>query len=372
MTDIVFCHLLNDTSGSPRILRGVIKALGDENWCAKMFIGSDGRGVLEGCGIPLSRYWYSRSSFKIVTLFTFLLSQFFLFFALAKDRSIKNNAIIYVNTLLPFGAAIFGKLSGRKVVYHVHEISIEPKPLRLFLCLIVRLTSSLNIYVSKSHALALPIEGVPSVIIHNALDEGFSAVASDSEYLCRREGIFRVLMITSLRDYKGVPELLSLVSLLKQRTDICFDLLVNDGQDVIDRYFLGKPFFPQLTVHPRTNNPAVFYQNASLVLNLSRVDLCVETFGLTILEAMAFGVPVIVPPVGGPVELVSDAVEGFVVDSRKTALLKKKILTLADNPDLCNSMSFSARKKSQNFSGESFATEIRKILLNLESVSLQP
>lgn len=361
-TDMVFCHLLNDASGSPRVLRGVIKALSSENRRAKLFIGSAGRGVLEGCGIPVSRYWYFRSSHKIVTLFTFLLSQFFLFFALARDRSIERNAVIYVNTLLPFGAALFGKLTGRKVIYHVHEISIEPKPLRFFLCWITRLTSSKNIYVSKAHALALPIAGVPSVQIYNALDEEFSVVASHSVYQYRRDGVFNVLMIASLRDYKGIPELLALTLMLEHRTDIRFNLVVNDDQDAIDHYFSGEVRPTTLTVHPRTDNPAVFYQTAGLVLNLSRVDVWVETFGLTILEAMAFGVPVIVPPVGGPVELVTDAMEGFVVDSRNTVLLKDRVLTLADNSELCNVMSEAARQRAQDFSSHVFAAALRQVI----------
>lgn len=362
MTEIVFCHLLNDASGSPRVLRGAIKALCSKGRRAKLFIGSAGCGVLEGCGIPVSRYWYFRSSHKIVTLFTFLLSQFFLFFALATDRSIERNAVIYVNTLLPFGAALFGKLTGRKVVYHVHEISIEPKLLRFFLCWIARLTSSKNIYVSKAHALALPIEGVPAVQIYNALDEKLAVVASHSVYQSRRDGIFNVLMIASLRDYKGVPELLALVSMLEYRTDIRFDLVVNDEQVVIDRYFSRKTQPSRLTVHPRTDSPAGFYQRASLVLNLSRVDVWIETFGLTILEAMAFGVPVIVPPVGGPAELVSDAVQGFVVDSRNIELLSERLLALADNSALCNAMSLSARQRAQNFSSQVFAAALRQVI----------
>lgn len=360
--DMVFCHLLNDASGSPRVLRGVIKALGNDNRRAKLFIGSAGRGVLEGCGIPVSRYWYFRSSHKIVTLFTFLLSQFFLFFALSRDRSIAINAVIYVNTLLPFGAALFGKLTGRKVVYHMHEISIEPKPLRFFLCRIARLTSSKNIYVSKAHALALPIAGVPAVQIYNALDEEFVVLSSHSVYQYRRHGVFNVLMIASLRDYKGVPELLALVSMLEHRKDIRFDLVVNDEQVAIDRYFSGKIQPSRLTVHPRTDNPASFYQRASLVLNLSRVDVCVETFGLTILEAMAFGVPVIVPPVGGPAELVSDAVQGFLVDSRNIELLSERLLALADNSALCNAMSLSARQRAQDFSSQVFASALRQVI----------
>ncbi|MBK8817501.1 MAG: glycosyltransferase family 4 protein [Methylococcaceae bacterium] len=369
MTKIVFCHLYNDESGSPRVLRQVIKAAveGKAN-VGKLFIGSDGRGVLESCGIPISRYWYYRSGFKVATLFTFLISQVFLFFALVKDRSIEKDAPVYINTLLPFGGALFGKLTGRKVIYHVHEISIEPKPLRLFLCWIARLTSSKNIYVSKAHLLALPIAGVPAVRVYNALDENFVNIALRSVYQHRRNGFFNVLMLASLRDYKGIPELLVLISTLEYRKDIRFDLVVNDGKQAIDRYFSGKIIPTLLTVHPCTDNSAGFYKKACLVLNLSRVDVWIETFGLTILEAMAFGVPVIGPTMGGPAELISDEVEGFVVDSRDTKLLHNKILALADNPGLCNVMSKAARNRSQDFSFPVFAVAIRQVLVGESNI----
>jgi glycosyltransferase involved in cell wall biosynthesis len=363
--EIIFCHLLNDASGSPRILKSAISALDNDNRPSKLFIGSSGHGILEGCGIPITRYWYFRSSHQFITLFTYLLSQFSLLYALISDKSINKNAVIYVNTLLPFGAAIFGKLTGRKVIYHVHEISIAPKPLRLFLCWMARLTSSKNIYVSKAHVVALPIANVPNVQIYNALDEEFAAIATQSVYQYRRANVFNILMIASLRDYKGIPELLSLVSMLEYRKDIRFYLVVNDEQNAIDRYFFGEEQPSNLSVHPRTDNTAIFYQGASLVLNLTRVDICIETFGLTILEAMAYGIPVIVSPVGGPAELVTDGLQGFTVDSRDTALLIKKVLALADNSDLCLKMSKAGRYRALDFSFHNFSTILHQTLKNI-------
>ncbi len=361
MNDIVFCHLLNDSSGSPRVLLGAIKALTNERILGKLFVGSYGRGVLESTGIPISRYWYFRSRFRIITLLTLLLSQVLLFTALTKDRSIKKNAVIYVNTLLPFGAAIFGKITGRKVIYHVHEISIEPKILRFILCGIARLTSSVNIYVSQAHMRALPIFPTPAMCIYNALDSEFSSMASRSEYKHRRNGVFVVLMLASLRDYKGVPEFMKLASLLSYRNDIRFDLVVNDDKATIDQYFSVKKIPSQVTVHPRTAHPFEFYKGASLLLNLSRIDEWVETFGLTILEAMAFGIPVIVPPVGGPAELVTDLVEGFTVDSRDNVLLSERLLSLADNPKLAYAMSTEARSRAQDFSVQRFSLALQKL-----------
>lgn len=366
MNQIIFCHLLNDFSGSPKVLAETISVLKKQSSGAKIFIGSGSEGFLSNCDLPVTRYWYVRSKYRWVTLFTYFFSQLFLFFALLRDRSIEKKAIIYVNTLLPFGAALYGKLTGRRVLYHIHEVSISPAPLRLYLTSLVTWTSSLNIYVSKTHMEMLPIKGVAVRCIHNTLEEGFQLVAAAACYIPRREGIFKVLMVASLRDYKGIPELLALVDTLAGRDDIHFDLVVNGELADINEYFSNRKCPPQLTVYPRTMDTPAFYGAAGVVLNLSRVDTCQETFGLTILEAIAFGVPVIVPPCGGPAELVTDAVQGFLVDSRDTAQLRLRVLALADDEPLCMAISQAARLRAQDFGHDKFAAALEAAIAEVQ------
>lgn len=359
---IVFAHLLNDSSGSPRVLMSTIATLANGDEQAKLFIGSDGNGCLSHCGLPITRYWYRRTGNRVATLFTYLSSQFELLFKLLFDRAIGRNAVIYVNTLLPFSAALYGRLTGRKVIYHVHEISVTPAPLKWLLVSLARWTSSLNIYVSDAHMRALPITGVPALRIHNALDHDFLRAASESVYDHRRDGVFTVLMVASLRDYKGVPELLAQAESMLDHVDIRFELLVNDERADIDRYFADRSLPANLVVHPRTPDTSSFYRRAGVLLNLSRVDQWIETFGMTILEAMAFGVPVIVPPIGGPTELVTDGVEGYWVDSRGHQKLLDRVLQLSQDEALCLAMSKAGRAKAETFSPARFAAEIRQAI----------
>lgn len=360
---IVFAHLLNDVSGSPRVLQSAIKTLTAAGYSAKLYIGSDGDGCLSTCGIPITRYWYRRTGHRVLTLFTYFFSQVALLFKLLGDQSIDARAVVYVNTLLPFGAALYGWLTRRRVIYHVHEVSITPAPLRWLLVGIARLTSSLNIYVSNAHMHALPIKGGRCVRHYNALDDEFTTKAFATTYSHRHGGVFRVLMVASLRDYKGVPELLKLAERFSAVPDIRFDLVVNDGQVAIDRYFFGRAVPPSLTVHPRIADTSCFYAAASLVLNLSRVDAWVETFGMTVLEAMSYGVPVVVPPVGGPVELVVDGVHGYQVDSRDAGKLHDTVLALYETPSLCEKLSVACRARSAEFSEARFREGLA-ILMN--------
>lgn len=57
----------------------------------------------------------------------------------------------------------------------------------------------------------------------------------------------------------------------------------------------------------RQTDVSTFYNKASVVLNLSDKRQFVETFGLTALEAMSAGLPVIVPTEGGIAEIVDDS-----------------------------------------------------------------
>lgn len=359
---IVFVHLLNDRSGSPRILHQAISTLSRRGDGSRLFVGSDGSGFLDDSNVRITRYWYRRMPYRLLTLFTYLASQFCLLLSLLRSRGIAANAVIYINTLLPFGAALYGWLTRRPIVYHLHEVSITPAPLRWFLVTIARMMAQRLIYVSDFHMKCLPIPGVPSRVVHNALDQNFLELAASNEFRHRRDGHFNVLMLASLRDYKGVPELMALAARLSRRTDIHFDLVANEDEAAIKRYFELNSLPSNLTVHPRTNDPATHYAEAGLVLNLSRPDQCVETFGLTLLEAMAFGVPVIAPPVGGPLELVDDGCEGFLIDSRNGDKLADAVLTLADDEALCLRMSTAARRRASRFSPADFAEELREVL----------
>lgn len=358
---IVFVHLLNDRSGSPHVLSLAIAALARKGDEMRLFVGSDGSGILDEADIETARYWYRRTPYRLLTLATYLTSQLSLLVRLFRN-DIDRDAVIYVNTLLPFGAALYGWMTGRPVVYHLHEVSVSPAPLRWFLTVIARATAQRLIYVSDFHHGCLPIAGVPSRVVHNSLDESFLARASVSAYRHRRDGRFNVLMLASLRDYKGVPELLALAVRMAGHSDICFDLVVNDDEAAILHYFGSTALPSNLTVHPRTDDTAAHYARASLVLNLSRPDQCVETFGLTLLEAMAFGVPVIAPPVGGPVELVRDGQDGFLIDSRDGKALAAKVQELAEDEATCLRLSTSARSRASAFSPAAFEQALRDVL----------
>ena len=360
---IIFCHLLNDRSGSPTVLRSTLDAL-DAREQGLLFVGSQGRGVLEEAVVPTRRYWYRRSRYRLITLFTFFASQLALYRVLSRANDIPRDAVVFVNTLLPFAAMLWGKRTGRRVIVHVHEVSISPGPLRRFLTSCAGRSADLLLYVSNDHRARLPIEGPPALIVPNPV--GSALVARADRHAPRQDRQqFRILMLASVRGYKGINEFMALAEALQKRTDISFDLVLNGEADDVAAFARRHGNAANVSIHPRTNDPAQFYSNADLVLNLSRVEEWIETFGLTLVEAMTFGLPVIAPPVGGPVEIVTHGTDGYCIDSRDSEALCEAILKLADDPETYDAMARAARKRAQDFSFEAYAAALRAALNTL-------
>jgi glycosyltransferase involved in cell wall biosynthesis len=355
---IVFCHLLNDNSGSPVVLKSVIEALSPVDANLVLLVGSQGQGCLDTAGIPIRRYWYHRSRFRFITLFTYLFSQASLYRALNR-ADLPADAVIYVNTLLPFGAALWGRRNGRTVIYHVHEVSITPGLMRRFLTRIVEKCAQHAFYVSEDQRKRLPIVDVPSTVLPNPVTPEIAKNGLDTPYSPRRSGVFEVLMLASPRDFKGVPEYLDLARRLIRREDVRFTLVLNAVEHEIVTYLPAGCRPANVSIHSRTDTPELFYATADVVVNLSRVDRWVETFGMTIVEGMAFGLPVIAPPVGGPVEIVTDGREGYLVDSRDEFSLEERLLSLIDDRANAMSMSKAARRRAQDFSMDRFADTLR-------------
>jgi glycosyltransferase involved in cell wall biosynthesis len=178
-----------------------------------------------------------------------------------------------------------------------------------------------------------------------------------------REGLFNVTMIASLRDYKGVPEFLALAERLAKQRKIRFVLVLNDDPEGIARYFSKRSCPGNVKIVGRVSDTSAFYENASLVLNLSRADLWIETFGMTILEAMAYGIPVIAPMVGGPTELVINGVHGYLVDSRNIEQLADRVLQLFSDQAACRSMSDACRARAVQYSTDRYVRNIRSVMM---------
>ena len=250
----------------------------------------------------------------------------------------------------------------KEVIYHVHETSVTPRIFKIFLRSIVNLTASKVIFVSQYLHTVESFEKAEQFVVYNSLSNDFWDTAARAKYPCDSK-IFNVLMVCSLRGYKGVTEFIRIASMCVDKNDIQFTLILNASDAEIIEYFANSEVTENVKILARQSDLKDFYSRANLVLNLSKPDGWVETFGLTILEAMAFGIPVIVPAVGGPVELVRDGRDGYLMSSLQWPAIGDKIIEMAYNREVCRVLSISARERAERFRVQKFQKEIEGLLI---------
>ena len=113
--------------------------------------------------------------------------------------------------------------------------------------------------------------------------------------------------------------------------------MLGDIQDRISKHGLQGRFVLRGFIHDVSS----FYAGLDVYLNTSLH----EGIPMSILEAMAHGVPPVVPRVGGLGEIVTDGVDGYLVDTRDPKDFAEKCLSLYKNETLRRNMARAAREK---------------------------
>jgi glycosyltransferase involved in cell wall biosynthesis len=354
---LIAVHLLNDRSGSPLVLRQSLEVLAEAGYAIDLLTATPGAaGFLSDLpAVTTHQLAYRWSDQAWRTLLNFALVQWLVFWKVLYLAD--SDSIVYVNTLLPAGAALAARCRGARVVYHLHEVSLRPALLRRLLCTVATHTAHQVLYVSEHvrSALALPVAN--QAVVYNSLAPSFMAEANRSPLPQHSPEHFVVLMACSLRDYKGIPEFRALA---QSMPELQFELVLNAPAAAVARYRCQHPTPDNLTLFPAAHDMHPHYRRAAVVVNLSRPDEWVETFGMTILEAMSYGRPVIVPPVGGVAEVNVHSHTGFAIDGRNLASLQHALRLLANNSGCYVRMAAAARQRAAAFAPSRFAEQVRQ------------
>lgn len=250
-----------------------------------------------------------------------------------------------INTISPWFAAVCAKIYKQNIVYYVHETFVEKSIVNQFKQYIFENIKCHCIYVSKYAMNYYDNKKHSSEIKYNKLRPGYL----ENLPIIRRDNIISpsVLMISSLTLSKGIETFLCLSNVMPH---VNFQLLLSARQEDILTFFNNHKFVVpnNLTIIPRVEDPRSTILKNDIVVNLSIPYLWIETFGLTLIEAMALGKPVIAPNVGGPCEIVTNGEDGYLVDVMNVEEITDTITKCLD-PDNYIRLSKNALIKSKRF-----------------------
>lgn len=312
----IYCHTINDYTGSTQVLNQIIndQILKTDNKVSVICENSGAGFLSDNPNVDIIEVHHNHLEnkniwCKIKNLFyntpIWIISLFIKTF-----RSIDSYDIVYVNTILPFSSVIAARLKGKNVIYHIHE-KFKRKSISTRLAeYVFSHVISTRIYVSKyTKEQYVSKINCKEIIKYNRLPDEFTKriIRIAPKYRLRKN----ILMICSLNKSKGFYTFINLAKICKHYN---FTLILSaSDEDIKEEIKCQLP--ENLTIYPRQRITNDFYKGSDLVLNLSIPEFWTETFGLTIIEAFGYGIPVIAPNYGGPKELIKPNINGLLLDN---------------------------------------------------------
>jgi glycosyltransferase involved in cell wall biosynthesis len=251
---------------------------------------------------------------------------------------------IIIHTNWHHGLLLAPALDPTRDIFWAHDLMASKKREALIFRLIARRVGSIAC-VSRAVERSMRSAGVSDEkiqVIHN----GFSAPPQHIQSACHRP--IRLGIVGQVGPWKGHDDLIDALAILKTgRRDVKLSVFGKGASDYVDR------------LRRKANDLGVaddiewhgFFDNAAEIF--STIDICIvpsrfdEPFGMSALEAMAFGKAVICSAKGGLRELVQDGVSGLMVNPGAPNEIAIAVEKFLGNPALIVEMGNAARQRAE-------------------------
>lgn len=380
MNNIVFLHSSSELYGSDRSLLNLVKNLDKDKFNITVILPEDGPLVdkinsFDNVEVIINELAVLRrknlSLSGMSKYFIELMRSIKFINNLIKEKSID---IVYTNTSVIFVGGISAKICKVKSVWHIREI-IKSKYERFIVSKIVNIFSDYIIANSKATAEAISKNKDKVKVVYNAIDieknsgledidEVYKEVAAT---IVKSNNKIKIGMAGRINRWKGQKLFVDMAKLVSEENDNVEFLIAGDvykGEDYIlddlKGYILESGVKDKIGLLGQVDNMSNFYKKLDIFVLPS---IQPEPFGLVVIEAMNNKLPVVATNHGGPVEIIDNNIDGFLVDYKDAREMAQVVNKLIKDKELRNYIAANAEKKvKEKFNVSRYVDEISYIL----------
>lgn len=380
MNNIVFLHSSSELYGSDRSLLNLVKNLDKDKFNITVILPEDGPLVdkinsFDNVEVIINELAVLRrknlSLSGISKYFIELMRSIKFINNLIKEKSID---IVYTNTSVIFVGGISAKICKVKSVWHIREI-IKSKYERFIVSKIVNIFSDYIIANSKATAEAISKNKDKVKVVYNAIDieknsgledidEVYKEVAAT---IVKSNNKIKIGMAGRINRWKGQKLFVDMAKLVSEENDNVEFLIAGDvykGEDYIlddlKGYILESGVKDKIGLLGQVDNMSNFYKKLDIFVLPS---IQPEPFGLVVIEAMNNKLPVVATNHGGPVEIIDNNIDGFLVDYKDAREMAQVVNKLIKDKELRSYIAANAEKKvKEKFNVSRYVDEISYIL----------
>ena len=203
------------------------------------------------------------------------------------------------------------------------------------------------------------IDSNKAVVVYNGI--GLDKIENGIKKQKIETNPYNITYIGRLNSVKGVDLLLRATKILKEKHNIKISI-VGDGEErkTLENLADKLKIDDIVSFYGQQKDVAPFLDKASIFVYPS---IWQEVFGISIVEAMAYGIPCVATDVGGIPEIIEDGSNGFLCEksnSNNLASTIEKVINLIEAGQ-GYAISNKARKRAEEFS-------IEQTVMNLKNV----
>lgn len=211
---------------------------------------------------------------------------------------------------------------------------------------------------------------VPIDVIYNFVDSERFKPRTESNPCKRKhlapEGEKLLIHVSNFRPVKNIPDVVKIFALVRKQMKSRL-LMVGEGPELPTARALAQELGVERDVVFLGKQQAV--ENVLACADVFLLPSAYESFGLSALEAMSCGLPVLATEVGGLPEVVNPGVDGWLCKVGDVKCVAERACQVLSNERKYKAMSRAARRKAESFSPQKIVSqyeELYKRVVNTE------